>query len=612
MAYINIGRGVLAQANGQWDDALTYFQTALDQARASYTLGAEGRAAGHLADVYLHEGNASYAAHLLQDALPKLNTSGDMEMSSYFVGLLGLAMIQNGKVTEGQQLLGRALRLAEHMEYREYEILWRGALAIEAMNESLFEEARRHLLLVLANVSVGVHYPDHLLTLCRISKASDRLGDSTAALDYARQAVDLLHEDTERRVFLLAQAALGIALCATGDLQNAIEHLQNADDGYDALKLTAAEYSYAELLRTLGAAQTGVGQYDDAKTIYDRALHYAEQNNLPLDLAGIQRDIGIFHTHNADYQQAIQSWMTALRIYEAEGHHARVARIYCDIANLRRQIRQSKRAMKDYEQALMLLNSFDDLETRGIVLSNAATAYVDYGDVTTAEAFFVESIQIAQKNRDRYTEATRRGNYGWFLLNTGRTKSALDMLDYAVRQSQNLNMMLQAAVQTDNIGLVWDELHDYDKAIAYHGSAWQMLEQSDDEYWRAVVSVNLGHSLISKGNLADAETSINAALQAGRQLDRLDVIVRALNGQTRLKLTNGANADLMTNAQEAVQLADAHGGRRLLADSLVLRSEVHARLNDAANAQADWKAAADILRILRLNPDNYQPTWMKK
>ena len=67
----------------------------------------------HLADTYLHDGNASYAAHLLREALPKLTMPSDVEMSSYFVGLLGQALIQNGQEAEGHHLIGRALGISE-------------------------------------------------------------------------------------------------------------------------------------------------------------------------------------------------------------------------------------------------------------------------------------------------------------------------------------------------------------------------------------------------------------------------------------------------------------------------------------------------------------------
>ena len=100
--------GMVAQAQGDWVGARSAYERALDLARAAGIEGAEGRALGRLADTYLHDGNASYAAHLLRDALTKLSNSGDVEPSSYITGLMGLAMIQNGQEAEGQQLLDRA------------------------------------------------------------------------------------------------------------------------------------------------------------------------------------------------------------------------------------------------------------------------------------------------------------------------------------------------------------------------------------------------------------------------------------------------------------------------------------------------------------------------
>ncbi|MFN8448689.1 MAG: hypothetical protein U0521_08900 [Anaerolineae bacterium] len=90
--------------------------------------------------------------------------------------------------------------------------------------------------------------------------------------------------------------------------------------------------------------------------------------------------------------------------------------------------------MKDYEQALMVLNSLDgaDQETRGLVLSNAANAYAEQGDVESADAFFTEAITIAEHLGDPVAESTRNGNYGWFLLLVGRPRRAMTTLERAL------------------------------------------------------------------------------------------------------------------------------------------------------------------------------------
>ncbi|MCL4256773.1 MAG: tetratricopeptide repeat protein, partial [Anaerolineae bacterium] len=154
LAYVLIALGVWEQEQEQWNLARDYYERALRVSKEYKLLGAEGRAQGHLADTYLHDGNASYASYLLQEAIPKINSSGDMELSSYFVGRLGESFIIEGKKAEGQNLIGRALRIAEQMEYRYYQIRWRTVLATEAIREGLYDDARRLLTNVLTQMSL--------------------------------------------------------------------------------------------------------------------------------------------------------------------------------------------------------------------------------------------------------------------------------------------------------------------------------------------------------------------------------------------------------------------------------------------------------------------------
>lgn len=600
--YVLIGQGELSQARDDWEQARLLYERAVKIAREIGAVVPEGQAQAHLADVYLNEANASFAAYLLKNALPKLNTAGQFEQQSYFMGRLGQALIQSGNVAEGQDYLGRALRLAEQTGDSDNVYRWRQALANQAMIAGHYEEARRQFMLLLANTTEsGV---DYLVTLCHASKTCLRLGEYDAALDYARQAVELNENDQ------IAQAALGIALRTAGKAAQAISHLQNAVPDYTRLPLTEADYTFVDVLRNLAAAQAVAADYATARTTYEQALTYAQQQENTHEVAGTYRDMGILYMHRGETYEAIKAWSTALELYEAEYDHARVARLYCDIANLRKQLGQIKRAMKDYEQALMLLSSIDDQETRGIVLSNAATAYVDQGDIETAESFFVESIRIALKLQDRHAEATRRGNYGWFLLSTGRPERALPALNYALRQSDNLGLNLQAAVQTDNLGLAHDEMGDYQQALSYHQQALRRLNEiTPPPYWLATVQTNLAHTLIALNRLEDARPRLTEALDMGRQLDNNDVIIRALNGLAKLAIQDDDIQALGSLTAEAVQRADYMGARRLLADALILRSEYWNRVEDLTRAAQDWQQAQHLLSNLRIQFKERSPSW---
>ena len=594
-AWILVGSGHLAYSRDEIESARDQLDQALKLARESGQNFVEGLAQAHLARIYLDEDNANFAAYLLEQALPKLAT--DYSISALFIGLLGKTKLELGQQKEGINLIGRALRVAEHLHYHDYEQRWRQELAIQAMAVGQLDEARKHFILVQSQMDKQAL--DYYLTLCRLSKTSLRLGDPQAALDYARQAAQ-----SEKP---LADGVLGIALRSAGKADEAIPYLERAAEHYTDLTITEADYSYVELMRNLAAARAETDQFDTARTTYEQILDYAQQADLPSDVAGIYRDIGIFHIRRGDFHAAVDSWTDALNHYIEMHDHARVARLYCDIANVRKEMGQIKRAMKDYEQALMLLSSVDDEDTRGIVLSNAAVLYIDHGDIESAESFLVESIKIALKLQDREAEATRRGNYGWFLVATGRAQRALATLSYALQQSESLDLKLQMAVQNDNLGLAHDHLKNYDEALKYHQTSLEIVKPLNQPYWQALLQANQGHTLAALGRYDEARPLFAGALVLGRQLRKPDAISSAQLGLGREALRKDDLIALESIAQEALEKAEQSGSRRLTADALTLRSEYYARNGAEDKATADWERAQKLFTILRILAT--PPTW---
>lgn len=141
IAYALVSMGNLYVGRGEWAQAQQAYEEARKVAAKVEAEGPEGRAIGHLADVYLHDNNASFAIHLLEESLPKLNAAGDLEMSSYFVGRLGEAMMMTGQQAEGRQMLDRALRLGEQMRDQRMIRRWTLAIGDTAYDSDQVDEA---------------------------------------------------------------------------------------------------------------------------------------------------------------------------------------------------------------------------------------------------------------------------------------------------------------------------------------------------------------------------------------------------------------------------------------------------------------------------------------
>ncbi len=605
LTYALITLGTLEQARDDWEEARSYYEQALKVAQAAHSLGGEGRALGHLADTYLQEDNASYAVHLLRQALPKLNLSGDIELSSHFVGQLGTSLIATGQEVEGERLLYRALRLAEQMKYRRYERHWALTLARRAMGGMRYEEARKLYEQALNLFSPSTNSATKIETLCEISRICLYLGDITAALTYAQQAVTEAAASPQQ--LTTAHGTLGMALRANGRSDEAITYLEpvatqiRESDRVGALQI--------EMMRNLAAARADTDDNEAAIALYHQVLDYVPDQ--PLELAQTHLELGILYEEQRQVEAAIKQWRAALTIYEGERYYAQAARLYVDIGGARRSLGQGKRAMKEFDDALMILSSVDDWATRGVVISNAAIAYADLGDSESAEAFFTEAIEIANRLGDTVAEATRRGNYGWFLLSTGRPQRAIVTLEQALRLSKQVDLKLQIAVQTDNLGLAHDIITDYHTALKYHQDAAALIGELNNPHWSSIIKINCANTHLKLNAVDAARPLIIQALAAGREQGDIEVIVRALIGKARLALLDADPQAADEMLDEALQLARQADLRRYLAEALQVQSEQQAALNETERSLTLWDEAHKLFSVLQMPQAELQPEWLK-
>lgn len=611
IAHIMIAQGRLAQQRNDWKNAQLQFERALDVARSGRATGAEGRALGFLADTYLHDTNASYAIHLLREALPKLNQAGDLELSSLFVGRLGEALIASGQEAEGQQLLERALRLAKQISYRHYERRWSIVLAERALAQGSSQEALQYLddALPLFDAKQDSHTYIHALAV--MTKACLNLQRPKDGLTYAVLAARAAALTRDEALTASADMLVGVSLVACKVYADAIPYLEVVADVISQTALTTPAFSETDIVRNLAAAKAECGDETGAADTYRQAIARAESRASRLEVAQAARDLGLFFASRQHMTEAIREWSRALSIYEAENQTAQVARLYCDLAGARKFIGQGQRAQKDYDSALMLLSNLrDDWETRGLVLANAAIAYADQGDRETADSFFNESIAIARRLNNDYADSTRRGNYGWFLMATGRTEQALSMFEYALRLSKSLNLSLQTAIQTDNMGLTYDQMGSYDKGLDWHNHALALIQPLNQPHWQGIINCNRAASLLGLNQAEQSQPIFEAALAGGRKINDVELIVRALTGiaLANIRLGQAVGSDALL--EEAVTLARKADMRRLHAEALAAYSQQQAALDHAEQAGTLWQDAHKLFTILHAPQANLEPAWL--
>jgi len=175
-----------------------------------------------------------------------------------------------------------------------------------------------------------------------------------------------------------------------------------------------------------------------------------------------------------------------------------------------------------------------------------------------------------------------------------------------------LGMTLQAAVQTDNLGLAHDSLSEYHTAVTHHRTALSMIDHETYPNWAAAFKVNLANTLLSLGEPREALTLIAEATAQGRTNEDHDLLIAALTAQARAALLTEDLEGMRAPLDEAILMARRIDSRRRLADLLYLRSQLRARTGDRPGASSAWDEALKLYTMLHMPQSKITPTWLEK
>ena len=603
LAYSLSSLGVLEQAQGNLTKAQEHFEDARDIAEKINTDGAYGRATAHLAEIYLAQDNASYAVYLLEDAIPKLDRSGDRELLAYFFAQLGLAQIQNGQADKGRISLQRGLELASHIKHQSQLRYINTILGEQALQDGDYRRAQSYF-----DHAFKLYLPqsretaDYIKLLCKLSKLYLHLGQADKALELADSALPIAEKLAALPLIAMSKAAIASAKYASND-DNSISFLKEASTAYEPVAIDAFAI---EVLRNLARAQISAGEIESGIESFQDAINKAE--NLPFELGQVHSDLASYHADNRNLREALNEWQVALQHFTQANQTDYVARVICDIASMYEQLGDGRMAQREYGKALEMLSQIENSRTRGIILANVASAYSEYGDVDSAQDFFKEAIEIAQRNMNHHAESLRRGNYGRLLALTNQPKQALTQIMQAQKLSDKLGLELQSAIMLGNLALAYSAMNDYTSATERYNSALSLLNTLDANKWVAVTRANLADMQLSQNNFEDSSANYEIAYSLAKDLALVDVLIQTLMGQTQVALESNNLNLAQEKINEADPIARRLGYRRLNARYLQVKSHLYAKQGQTDDASTTWEDAQKIRKIMGMPP--IIPEWL--
>ena len=262
---------------------------------------------------------------------------------------------------------------------------------------------------------------------------------------------------------------------------------------------------FAGILHNMGVLHMYLGDYQQAKECYERALPI-QLNMLGPDhvyVARMYENMGNLHRNLGDYQQAKEYYERArsIRLNKLGPDHADVAMTYLNMGNLHRNLGDNQQAKNYYERGLSIL-----LKTLGPDHAYVARSYnnmgivlLNLGDTQRAKEYYerARSIQLKTLGPDHADVARTCLNMGNLHRNLGDNQQAKNYYE------RGLSILLKTlgpdhayvARSYNNMGIVLLNLGDTQRAKEYYERARsiQLKTLGPDHVDVAMTYLNMGN-----------------------------------------------------------------------------------------------------------------------
>ena len=253
-----------------------------------------------------------------------------------------------------------------------------------------------------------------------------------------------------------------------------------------------------------------------------------------------------------------------------------------------RQLGELDAAEENYETAAALRRETGDLAGYATTLRNLALIATLRGDTARAEQRLQEGLEIFEARGDRRGQASMVNDLGVLAEEQGRYREALDRYTETLRLYREIGSSTEVAQSLNNVGFAYYLLGDFEHGLAFAQQALKSSESGGDPFGQALALQVIGQLEFARGGWPDAEQAYQLALDLGRQLEDPAVESVSLGQLGRLAFEQGRFAESMKSLAEAIDVLDAIGDLRGVAEYRL--AEIGVRL-----AVGDWEQSLQSL-----------------
>ncbi len=412
--------------------------------------------------------------------------------ATHLFNAVGSNTLTQGKYTEAEPLLQRALAIREHLlgTMHPATTLSLSNLAALYKNQGKYTEAEPLLQRALAirEQQLGAIHPDTANSLSNLAVLYDHQGKYAEAepllqraLTIREQQLGAIHPDTANSLSNLA-----VLYDHQGKYAEAEPLLQRALTIREHL-LGTMHPDTANSLNNLAMIYDHQGKYEEAEPLYERALAICEQQlgAMHPDTASSLNNLAALYKNQGKYTEAEPLYLRALAIYEQQ-----LGAMHPDTASSLNNLAALYSRRGKYEEAEPLLQRALAIREQqlgamhpdtALSLNNLAALYDHQGKYTEVELMLQQALAIYEQllGTIHPDTASSLNSLALFYKNEGKYEEAEPLYEraLAIREQQLGAMHPDTANSLNNLAALYDHQGKYEEAEPLLQRALAIREQ---------------------------------------------------------------------------------------------------------------------------------------
>ena len=289
-------------------------------------------------------------------------------------------------------------------------------------------------------------------------------GESVRRLDWIEAARRAAHAVGEKETEATMLEALGDIFQVRGDLEDSLQHYQEALTLFRSIGSSVGEANVLRHLKDLGQAASGTMDAAQILVGYTKArqeLHGTDrEDKILLALADLYRDdskvVGGFEAEAAKARvQACELYEEALAMYKKLGSFEGQVRVLEELANLTsRDPSAAERALEYYEQVLAFAAQVGDKRKEAEMWEAMGSVHRDRGRIEEAQALYEKALAGCMISNDQSSQANI------LLTLAGLAQSRIHNEEYDLRRAlayyKKAQRLLRNILDTEREARAWD------------------------------------------------------------------------------------------------------------------------------------------------------------